>query len=563
MKKNFIFTILASFLCLTTAMSQPTPVKKAAKSMFKITTFDAEGKLLNTGYGAFIGTNGECLSTWTPFVGASSATVIDAQGRKYDVDCIVGANEIYNVSKFRVKVSDDKKMAITPLTIATTTVSEGGETWLVSYDVKSPTAKKYSPSKVETFQDNLPYYIYEETADDEMAGSPFLTPMGELIGLMEPAKKRTDIYCASSQYAAKMEPSGLTANEATMRQTNIRIALPSEKNQALLALVMAQSNVTSPKFLAASEEFISLFPNSYEGYNAKAEYYMQQGDFATTDNIMKEAVEKSEQKDEAHYAYSKLIFTKMASGNDSTFTEWNYAKAMEEIDAAYAANPLPIYTMHKAKILYGEQKYQEAYDTFIAVTKTNMRGGECFYDASLCLQALKEPEEKVLAMLDSAVACYPADAYPTDAAPYLLIRARQLDLMGQSRKALNDMLAYEKVVNGRCSAEFYFEREQVAAKAKVYQTALNDIAHAAAIAPQERTYLAELALLSVKVNKLEEGESFAKLCMERFPDYGDGFAIYGLALIQKGNKKEGLTYLEKAKEMGAEMAEPLIAKFAK
>ncbi len=235
---------------------------------------------------------------------------------------------------------------------------------------------------------------------------------------------------------------------------------------------------------------------------------------------------------------------------------------MGEIEAAFAANPLPIYTVHEAKILFSQQKYQESYDTFIAVTKTNMRSAECFYDASLCLQALKEPEEKVLALLDSAVACY-SDPYPADAAPYFLIRARQLNSMGQARKALNDMLAYEKAVNGRCSAEFYYEREQVAAKAKVYQTALNDIAHAAAIAPQERTYLAELALLSVKVNKLEEGESFAKLCMERFPDYGDGFAIYGLALIQKGNKKEGLTYLEKAKEMGAEMAEPLIAKFSK
>lgn len=560
MKKKFIFTILAAFVCLTTALAQPSPVKKAAKSMFKLTTFNAEGKIINTAYGAFVGSNGECLSTWTPFVGASSATVIDAQGRKYDIDCIIGANEIYNVSKFRVKVPADKKMAITPLAIASAPIAEGGETWLVSYDVKAPTAKKYTPAKVETFMDNLPYYIYEQTAEDEMAGSPFLNPLGELIGLMEPAKKRTDLYCASSQYAMKMEPTGLTANEATIRQTDIRIALPSNQNQALLALVMSQNDVASPKFLATAEEFISLFPTSYEGYSSKADHLIAKNDFAAADAIMKEGIEKSEKKDEAHYTFSKIIYGKTVNYGDSIFPDWNFARSMEEIDAAYTANPLPLYNMHKAKILFAQQKYQEAYTTFMDLTKTNMRSGECFYDASLCLQALKEQDDKVLALLDSAVACY-SEPYKSDAAPYLLVRGRKLDEIGQSRKAMADYMEYEKAMNGRCSAAFYYEREQVLVRAKAFQPALNDIAHATALAPQERLYLAELALLSIKLNQQEHGEQFAKLCMERFPDYGDGYAIYGLALIRKDNKKEGMTYLEKAKEMGSEMAQPLIEKY--
>lgn len=562
MKKNYILSIIFSLICLSTAFAQPAPVKKAAKNMFKLTTFDAEGKLLNTSYGAFVSAEGDCLSTWTPFVGASSANVIDAQGRKYDVDCIIGANEIYNVSKFRIKVGNDKKMTITPIAIANSTIEVGGETWLLGYDIKSPTAKKYTPTKVETFQDNLPYYIYEETANDDMAGSPFLNPMGELIGLMEPAKKRTDLYCASSQYAIKMEPTGLTANEATMRQTNIRIALPKEKNQALLALVMSHNNIQSPKFLATSEEFISLFPTAYEGYNAKAEYLITKEDYQGADAIMKECVEKSEQQDEAHFVYSRLIYNTLIFSNDSTFTTWDYTKAMQEIDAAYAAKPLPLYTMHKAKILYAVRKYKESYDTFMDVTKTNMRSGECFYDAAMCLQALNEPNDKVLALLDSAVACF-TEPYRQDAAPYLLARAHLLDNIGQSRKALSDLFAYEKALNGRCTPEFFYEREQVGLRCKSYQTALNDIAHAAAIAPQEGTYLAELALLNVKLNKFEEGETFAKLCMDRFPEYGDGYAIYALALITKGNKKECLPYLEKAKELGSPMADPLIEKYSK
>ena len=118
MKKITIFITL--LLMPFMAMAQSSAVKKAAKSMFKLTTFDANGNLLHTGYGAFVDANGTCLATWEAFIGASKANIIDAQGRKYDVDCLIGANEIYNVSKFKVVVPEEKKMAITPITIAQT-----------------------------------------------------------------------------------------------------------------------------------------------------------------------------------------------------------------------------------------------------------------------------------------------------------------------------------------------------------------------------------------------------------------------------------------------------------
>ena len=55
----------------------------------------------------------------------------------------------------------------------------------------------------------------------------------------------------------------------------------------------------------------------------------------------------------------------------------------------------------------------------------------------------------------------------------------------------------------------------------------------------------------------------AHLCMSRFTDDCDGHAVYGLAQILKGKKKEGLATLEKAKELGSEMAEPLMEKYSK
>lgn len=560
MKKITIFITL--LLMPFMAMAQSSAVKKAAKSMFKLTTFDANGNLLHTGYGAFVDANGTCLATWEAFIGASKANIIDAQGRKYDVDCLIGANEIYNVSKFKVVVPEEKKMAITPITIAQTKIEAGNDSWFIEYDIKNPVIKKYQPSKVESFQNDLPYYIYEQTAPDELAGSPFLNNNGELLGLMQPAKKRTDIYCPSAQYAMSMTVSGFTSKQATMRLTQMRVALPDNFDQAVVALFMNQGSNANDNILGMADEFISKFPTASEGYNSKALYLTDKGQFAEAAKVMEEGIEKCEKKDEPHFDYSKLIFNKLLYSTDSTFTDWTLDKAIAEVDAAMGVNPLPVYNLHKGKILYTAKRYDEAYNIFLDVSKTNMRSAECFYNASLCLQANNAPKEKVVEMLDSAIACLP-QPYKADAAPFLMIRGKYLDDNGMYRKAVADYNEYEKLMGKMLNGKFFYLKEQAELKAKLYQPALDDIDKAITLAPNEQLYYAEKAMLQVRVNKIDEGMATAQLCMTRFPDYGDGHAVYGLAQILKGKKKEGMSTLEKAKELGSDMAEPLIEKYSK
>lgn len=560
MKKITIFITL--LLMPFMAMAQSSAVKKAAKSMFKLTTFDANGNLLHTGYGAFVDANGTCLATWEAFIGASKANIIDAQGRKYDVDCLIGANEIYNVSKFKVVVPEEKKMAITPITIAQTKIEAGNDSWFIEYDIKNPVIKKYQPSKVESFQNDLPYYIYEQTAPDELAGSPFLNNNGELLGLMQPAKKRTDIYCPSAQYAMSMTVSGFTSKQATMRLTQMRVALPDDFDQAVVALFMNQDSNANDNILGMADEFISKFPTASEGYNSKALYLTDKGQFAEAAKVMEEGIEKCEKKDEPHFDYSKLIFNKLLYSTDSTFTDWTLDKAIAEVDAAMGVNPLPVYNLHKGKILYTAKRYDEAYNIFLDVSKTNMRSAECFYNASLCLQANNAPKEKVVEMLDSAIACLP-QPYKADAAPFLMIRGKYLDDNGMYRKAVADYNEYEKLMGKMLNGKFFYLKEQAELKAKLYQPALDDIDKAISLAPNEQLYYAEKAMLQVRVNKIDEGMATAQLCMTRFPDYGDGHAVYGLAQILKGKKKEGMSTLEKAKELGSDMAEPLIEKYSK
>ena len=73
-------TIVHFSLSMSVAQAQPSWVKKATKSVFTLKTFAADGSLIASSNGFFTGQNGEAVSSFSPFKGASRAIVIDAQG---------------------------------------------------------------------------------------------------------------------------------------------------------------------------------------------------------------------------------------------------------------------------------------------------------------------------------------------------------------------------------------------------------------------------------------------------------------------------------------------------
>ena len=109
--------------------AQSEAVKRAAKSIFTLTTFNQDGSILASSHGVFIGKNGEAIGTWTPFVGATKAVVVDIDGRQYDVDAIYGANELYDVCKFRVDCTSQ------PIPIAPKPSKGGEKVWLAEYEI--------------------------------------------------------------------------------------------------------------------------------------------------------------------------------------------------------------------------------------------------------------------------------------------------------------------------------------------------------------------------------------------------------------------------------------------
>ena len=67
--------------------------------------------------------------------------------------------------------------------------------------------------------------------------------------------------------------------------------------------------------------------------------------------------------------------------------------------------------------------------------------------------------------------------------------------------------------------------------------------------------------LLMRVKKPEEAVEAARQCVGIAPDYDEGHLVLGMALIQNGNKSEGMQHLQRAKELGNTQADDLIKKY--
>lgn len=554
MKSINITIILLLAFCLGME-AQPSAVKNVEKSVFKLTTYKADGSTLAESYGVFIGNDGEAISDLAPFLDAAKATVTDAKGNTMSVTRILGINSLYDVAHFLV---GGKAVGTT---VSQSASSSGSQVWLVPYKSTSPIVAATVKS-VETFMDKYSYYIFSLNAPADVNACPFVNASGQVIGLLQPSTTTTDIYATDAKFIAGLHTTGLSLADANMRKIGIPSALPSDKDQALLALMMSEQSNDSVKHIALVNDFIEQYPTLADGYNALAQVYVNSNDFDKAAKEMETAIKKADKKDEAHYNYSKLIYNKEVYKSNVAYEPWNLDKALNEAKEAYSINPQPLYQHQQGQILFAKGEYQTAYDMFMALTKTPINNADLFYEASQCKQMMKAPATEIIALLDSAI--NNTDTLRLqEAAPYFLARADAYNSVDSFRQAVFDYTRYEILVNGQVSAAFYYLREQAEVKTKLYKQALNDIMRAILLAPKEPTYFAEKASLELKVNLIDDAIKTASLCVELTPDYSDGYLILGLAQINKKNKTEGLANLEKAKQLGNEQAQPLIDKYSK
>ena len=549
MKSVFLSLLFTCFAL--GAQAQSANVQKVLKSVFSLTTFKKDGSLLASGRGVFVGTNGEAVSTWAPFVGADSAIVIDANGNKHTVDVIYGASEVYDLCKFKVNA------ITTPAPAAKTQMAVGARAWLVQYSTGRAQTSALKVKKAEPFMTDCYFYQYDGQPENIHVGCPVTNEKGEVMGLLQHSKLSGDYNSVDVRLAETFKTTGLSVNEPILKQTTIRMALPDKQDQALLMLMLEAGQTSPSRYLRYVEDFIHKFPKSVEGYVSKAEFYLAQNDFGKANATMQTALSMADKKDEAHYNLAKLIYQKEIKQANMPYPQWNLDLALAETNKAYALNPLPLYKHLEAQIVYFKGEYAKAYEQFMALTKTNLRNGELFYEAAQCKQQLKAPFAEILTLLDSAVTAQDANL----SAPYVLARGTALHGAQQYKKAMADYNRYDSLMLGRASHDFYYTRALCEVQLRQFQQALNDFAHAIVLNRAEPTYYAELAQLQLRVNQKDDAVATADLGLRIAPNYPDLYLIKGLALVNDNKKNEGLAALNKAKELGDTRADDLIKKY--
>ena len=550
-----ILLILFTLHCsLFTLFAQPAWVKKATRSVFTLKTFADDGSLIASSNGFFTGADGEAVSNFTPFKGAVRAVIIDAQGKEMPVVSIIGANDMYDVVKFRVGGKTQ------PLAISTRVASAGSMAWLLPYhEVKNVNGGPVR--KAETFQNDYAYYTVAMTMPQNTVSCPLINDAGEVIGMMQqPASdKDTLSYAVSARFADSLKISGFGMNDATLKLTKIKKELPNDIKDATLALFLATSQLDSAAYATLVGDFIQKFPQASEGYIQRAQLETSNGDYATAEKDMEMALKVAEKADEAHFTYARLIYNKEVFQSDRPYANWNLDKALTEIETAILANPQPTYNQLKANILYAQQKYADAFAIYDELSKKDMHNAETFFAAAKCKEMLKDTTA-MLALLDSTMSTF-SKPYLKEAGPYIWARAEARRDAGKYREAVTDMNDYEELMQATINDTFYYIRHQTEIQARLYQQALNDINRALQINPQEPLYYAEKASLLIRVGMYDEALTTAQELVGIDANDSDGYMFLGLAQCLKGNKKEGIPNLQKAKEMGNTQAEGLIQKY--
>ena len=552
--------MIGCMLFATVSFAQnPGWAKKAANAVFTLKTFNADGSLLASVNGFFINDQGMAVSSFAPFKNAQRAVIIDAQGKEMEVECLTGFNDMYDVAKFQVAAKKTQA-----LNIAQSPASNGATLWLLPYAVKKvPACIQGTVNSAEQFGEGYTYYTLDMTTTDLQVGCPVLNEQGEVVGILQPSAsgKSSTGYAVSASFANNLHMMGLSLSDPVLRSVKIAKALPDDLSEATLTLYVNSSTMEAEEYSRLIDQFIEKFPHATDGYVYRARRKMLKDDFQGADEDMKQALKVTDTKDEAHYQYAQLIFQKIVYQNDKPFDPWTLDLALKESQAAYALIPQPIYRQQQAQILYAQQQYDAAYDLYMELAKTDMMKAESYYAAAQC-KIQKGDKEAGLALLDSAVNTF-TKPYIKTAAPYLLARAQALFEAKKYRPAVNDYNDYETLMTAQLNANFYFLREQAEFAGHLFQQALNDIHRAVEMEPNELVYRAEKANVELRVGKTDDAIESAKECISIAPQESDGYLLLGLAQCVKGQKAEGLTNLNKAKELGNSQAQSLIDKYSK
>lgn len=568
MKKIGIVLLMGLFWIHGSMAQTPKWVEKAKRAVFSVVTYDKNDKILNTGNGFFVSEDGLALSDYSLFKGAERAVIITADGKQMPVSLILGADDMYDVVKFRVAIVGKK---VPSLLVAGTAPTVGSSAWMLPYSTqKSIACVSGKVKKVDDIAGDYHYYTLDMPMKDKMVSCPVMNEAGEVFGIAQKSfgmDTATTCYASGASFAMSQHISALSLGDAALKNIGIRKGLPDTEDQALVYLYMASSSSSSEDYERLLGDFIAKFPDNADGYLRRANFYVVKAKedasfFDKAAQDMEAAQKVAKKKDDVLYNIAKLIYAYQLEKPEKTYNDWTFETALNQIRQAMELNPLPVYVQLEGDILFAMQDYAGALAAYEQVNRSNLVSPATFFSAAKTKELMKAESGEILALMDSCVARCPQPV-TASYAPYLLERATMRVNAGQARQAMLDYDGYFKAVNGQVNDLFYYYREQAALKARQYQRALDDIAKAVELNPNDLTYQAEQAAVNLRVGRYDTAMKLLQAIIQTNPKYAEAYRLLGLCHIQLKQKEEACKNFNKAKELGDPNVDALIEKYGK
>jgi hypothetical protein len=214
-----------------TAQKAPKWMDKSKKAVFTVTTYNKDNLRISSTNGFFVSETGEAISAYSLFKGAGRATVTDTDGNTWQVASILGADELYDVIKFKVAVP--KKVAFLP--VASNPIAVGSAVLLLPYSTTKEVAyKEGAITETSKLKDSYIYYKLSFPLDEGRVNSPLLLPTGEVFALAQDdaSGKKQFSYGVSASYVNALRLSSTDVFNTTYTAIGIQKAWIADLEQA-------------------------------------------------------------------------------------------------------------------------------------------------------------------------------------------------------------------------------------------------------------------------------------------------------------------------------------------
>ena len=224
MKKKLLLMLTLCLLAQWSVAQAPKWVDKAKRAVFSVVTYDQNDKILNTGNGFFVTEDGVALSDYTLFKGAQRAVVMSSDGAQMPVEAIMGADDMYDVVKFRVGIPGKK---VTALTLAAVAPAAGADVYLLPYSTQKD--RSFTAGKVkeaDKISGNYSYYTLDMRLKDKMVSCPLMTVDGQVFGLAQKSSGQdtaTICYAIDANFAMSQNISALSYGDMSLKLSLIHI----------------------------------------------------------------------------------------------------------------------------------------------------------------------------------------------------------------------------------------------------------------------------------------------------------------------------------------------------